>query len=123
MLKVGGIRGGVFDGWRLVKKADALVLPEVNCSVFPDEPVECCARMVWKCVSHVGVGPNVAIDDTCVMICGGESGDCGVINGSCDTISFRPSQPKDVDSEDLTAAGFCREGALPMNAALTAEKS
>ena len=42
--------------------------------------------------------------------------------GTLERISPSPSQPNEV-TEGLAMAGFCLDGALPMNAALILEKS
>lgn len=46
-----------------------------------------------------------------------------VAMGILHRISCSPSQPNDVCSDGRATAGFCRDGALPIKAALIAEKS
>lgn len=111
------LKTGFFDGWGLafVKKDD---FPVDGDGLDDDRD-----RADWKVVSHVGAAPRVAMEEIWMMMCGGEVASVLSLMGMVDRISWRPSQPKDVCFEGCAAAGFCREGALPMKAARTAEKS
>jgi hypothetical protein len=53
----------------------------------------------------------------------GDESPSGLEMGTLDNISCRPSQPSEVVLEGFAAAGFWRDGALPMKAALMLEKS
>jgi hypothetical protein len=54
-------------------------------------------RTDWKCISHVGDAPRVAMEDTWMTMWNGNAvllivGSMGIV----ESISWRPSQPKDV---------------------------
>jgi len=124
MLSVGGlVLVSSTVGGRLAKKVDAFEKPgvEVVTAAIGGE-VDEWLKTDWRCVSHVGSAPRVAIEDVCITILGADCDSVGDI-GIVESISRTPNQPNEVLFDDLASAGFWREGTLPMNAARMAEKS
>jgi len=124
MLSVGGIVLVLSTvGGRLAKKVDAFEKPGVEAvAVAAGVEVDEWLRTDWRCMSHVGNAPSVAIDDVCITILGADFDSVGN-TGIVKSISRIPNQPNEVFFNGLASAGFWREGTLPINAARMAEKS
>jgi len=63
-------------------------------------------RIDWRCVSHDGVGPSVAIEDVCTTMLGGSPDSSVGSMGIEDRISRTPSQPHGVCIDDFVSLCF-----------------